>query len=67
MELASFNYDIIYKPGRDNSAADTLIRAFCNATNLNTFPGIHEALCHPGIVHLAHFVRNLPCSVDDVK
>ena len=31
MELACFDYDIIYRPGRDNSAADTLTRAFCNA------------------------------------
>ena len=50
MELACFDYDIIYHPGRDNSAADTLTRAFCNAVQPdNSLRSIHEALCHPGL------------------
>jgi hypothetical protein len=70
MELACFDYDIIYRPGRDNSAADTLTRAFCNAVQPdNSLRSIHEALCHPGVVRLAHFVRtqNLPYSMEEVK
>ena len=69
MELSCFNYDIIYRPGKNNLAADTLTRAFCNAINLDTLSSIHEALCHPGVVRLAHFVRtrNLPYSMNDVK
>ena len=69
MELSCFNYDIIYRPGKNNLAADTLTRAFCNAINLDALSSIHEALCHPGVVRLAHFVRtrNLPYSMNDVK
>ena len=70
MELACFDYDIIYRPGRDNSAADTLTRAFCNAIQPdNSLRSIHEALSHPGVVRLAHFVRtrNLPYSMEEVK
>ena len=69
MELVCFDYDIIHQPGKDNSAADILTRAFCKAIGLDTLLAIHEALCHPGVVHLAHFVRsqNLPCSMSDVK
>ena len=69
MELACFDYDIIYWPRKDNSAADILTRAFFNAIGLDTLLVIHEALCHPGVVRLAHFVRfqNLPSSMSDVK
>ena len=48
MELACFDYDIIYRPGKDNSAADTLTRAFCNAISLDTLSSIHEAF-HPSM------------------
>ena len=69
MELACFDYDIIYWPRKDNSAADILTRACFNGISLDTPCVIHEALCHPGVVRLARFVRsqNLPCSMSDVK
>ena len=38
-------------------------------TQVTSLHQIHEALCHPGITRLFHFVRakNLPFSVDDVR
>ena len=71
LELASFSYTLIYRPGKDNVSPDTLTRAFCaSATStLNKLSEIHDQLCHPGVTLLLHFVRtkNLPHSTDDVK
>ena len=70
MELGCYEYDIMYRPGKNNIPADTLSRAQCNALNsMGRLHEIHENLCHPGITRLAHFVkvRNLPYSIEDVK
>ena len=41
----------------------------CSVVNNNSFTDIHNALCHPGVTRLLHYVRskNLPYSTDDVK
>ena len=51
------------------ASARARARARARTTNLNILSGIHEALCHSGIICLAHFVRtrNLPYSLDDLK
>ena len=69
MELALYNYTIIYRPGEENHAADTLTRAFCGAINDGELYKIHDSLNHPGIARTLHFLRsrNLPYSSDDVK
>lgn len=69
LELSCYSYDIIYRPGKLNTAADALSRANCSASDLNSLSNIHNMLCHPGITRMIHFVRtkNLPFSVDDVK
>lgn len=69
LELASFKFDIIYRPGSRNATADTLSRitaTSCPEVNLNE---LHDALCHPGITRMYHWIRskNLPFSLDEVK
>lgn len=70
LELASFNYSIQYRPGKENVAPDAFTRAHCSAMQDDTtLTDLHEDLCHPGVTRMLHFVRtkNLPYSTDDVK
>lgn len=70
LELASFDFDVVYRPGKDNIPADTLSRvALCSAIGTDKLVELHGALCHPGVTRMMHFVRcrNLPFSVEDVK
>ena len=68
MELSPFQYDIIYRPGKDNIPADTLSRA-CTTSAESVLTKLHEDLCHPGVTRFFNFIRskNLPYSVNDVK
>lgn len=70
LELSSFHYDVVYRPGKENQAADAFSRSVCGATPSSTdLKHLHDSLCHPGITRLMHFVRarNLPFSLDEVK
>ena len=70
MELASYSYDIKYRPGKRNVGPDTLSRAFCSSlTQSSLLEDIHNNLCHSGVTRLLHFVRtkNLPFSTSDVQ
>jgi len=69
MELHEFDFEIVYRSGKLNSAPDALSRVYCANMNGTTLHDIHASLCHPGIPHLHHFVRakNLPYSVEDVR
>lgn len=69
LELSCFSFDIVYYSGRDNVPADTLSRATCVMATEDSLFKPHEALCHPGITRLNHFVRtnNLPYSLDEIK
>ena len=69
LELSCFSFDIVYRPGRDNVPADTLSRAMCAMATEDSLFKLHEALCHPGITRLNHFVRtkNLPYSLEEIK
>lgn len=68
LELSCFSYDIIYRPGRSNEAADAFSR-ICGTTSSNKLFDLHQSLCHPGITRMYHLVRhrNLPFSFEDVK
>ena len=57
LELASYSYTIVYRPGKDNVAADSLTRTYCGSASGLSLTDIHAALCHPGITRLLHFVR----------
>lgn len=48
IELPSYDFEIIYRPGMDNIKVDMISR-LCGATyNPNTLFEVHEALCHAG-------------------
>ena len=69
LELASYSYNILYRPGKENAAADSLTRGFCSLTSISSLAEIHASLCHPGVTRFLHFVRtkNLPFSTGDVR
>ena len=70
VELSCLDFDIKFRPGKLNSTADCLSRVVCAAlSHSDLLHDIHEALCHPGVVRLGHYIRthNLPYSMEDVK
>ena len=69
IELSCYSFDIVYKPGWDNIPPDALSRISCALPNDESLRQLHDALCHPGVTRLAHFirVRNLPYSIADIK
>lgn len=70
LELACFKYDIVYRPGKENTVADAFSRVcLALSTNFEDLKNLHESLCHPGITRLYHWVRskNLAYSLDDIK
>ena len=69
LDLSQYKFDISYRPGKDNAAADTFSRIASVGHHLQDPQELHEQLCHPGITRLSHFVRNrnLPYSQDNVR
>ena len=67
LELACFSYDIAYRSGKQNAAADA--RICSSTTTADKLHGLHEDLCHPGVTRLLHFVRSktMPYSVENVR
>lgn len=66
LELSSYNFDIIYRPGKDNIVADALSRANVTATtqtNSDKNFQLHKNLCHPGITRMVHWVRAKTCHI----
>ncbi|XP_045445671.1 uncharacterized protein LOC123653729 [Melitaea cinxia] len=72
LEFSCFKYDIVYRPGKQNFAADTLSRVCMHINTLSNsskLVELHRSLCHPGITRMVHWVRskNLPYSIEEVK
>lgn len=57
IELSEYDYDIIYRAGKLNTAPDTFSRAYCASVTNNALYDIHAFLCHPGITRLNHSSR----------
>ncbi|XP_031333869.1 uncharacterized protein LOC116163879 [Photinus pyralis] len=68
LELSCYKYDIIYRPGSENTTADALSRV-CAYMNTDKLKQLHNALCHPGVSRMFHWIRskNLPYTANDVK
>lgn len=68
LELSCYKYDIIYRPGIQNNAADALSRVCAFMSNSKLYE-LHDALSHPGITRMYHWIKlkNLPYSINDVK
>ena len=69
VELSQYKFDIVYRPGMENVAADTFSRIAAEGHPLQELHDLHEQLCHPGVTRLSHFVRtrNLPFTQDNVR
>ena len=69
IELLCYSFDIVHRPGWDSIPPDALSRISCALPNDESLRQLHDALCHPGVTRLAHFirVRNLPYSIADIK
>ena len=69
IELSQFEYDIVYRAGKFNTAADTMSRIYCANLNFSSLYEIQAGLCHPGITRTYHFIKmkNLPYSIDEVR
>ena len=70
IELLPYTYDLVYRPGKYNLAADAMSRLCCaSSTSISDLAVLHNSLCHPGVTRLHHYVRgkNLPFSLSDVK
>ena len=69
VELSEYKFNITYRPGKENVAADTFSRIATVGHPMQELHGLHEQLCHPGVTRLSHFVRarNLPFSQEEVR
>ena len=69
LELACFSYDIAYRSGKQNAAADALSRVCSSTTTADKLHSLHEDLCYPGVTRTLYLVRskNMPYSVENVR
>ena len=68
LDLSCYRFDIVYRPGKLNSAADAFSRVCLSSTKRSLFD-VHKGLCHPGVTKMLHWVKthNLPYSVNEVR
>ena len=69
IELSTYNFDIFYRCEVENIPADTFSRIMCMSLTMDELYELHEALGHPGVIRMLHFVKskNLSFSVDDIN
>lgn len=70
IELSCYKYEIVYRSGKENQAADSLSR-ICSSVegNLTKLTSLHDTLCHPGVSRMYHWTRskNLPYSLEEIR
>ncbi|XP_046407451.1 uncharacterized protein LOC124172088 [Ischnura elegans] len=71
LELANYKFDIVYRPGNQNTTADTMSRITASTylEGRMNLKELHDALCHPGVTRMHHWVRakNLPYTLEEIK
>lgn len=69
LELSNYSYDVVYRPGLKNTAADAMSRFCSSMYDMKTLQDLHNKLCHPGVTRLNHWVRskNLPYSIEEIR
>ena len=69
LELLSFSYTVLHRPGKQNTGPDTLSRGFCGNIGADHLRNLRSALYHPGVTCMNHFVRskNLPYSISEIR
>ena len=69
IELASYNFDILYRPGKENVPADSLTRMYCPVITYDDLKQLHVSLCQPGITRITHFLKtkNIPATTEEVR
>lgn len=67
-ELGCFNFDIVYRNGKENILADSFPRLSCAAMSIDKLMEFHKALCYPGITRMHHYykTKNIPASLDEI-
>lgn len=71
LELLTYDFDITYRAGEENTPADTLSRISMSLSTgkCDKLHELHQSLCHPGVTRMAHFVkiRNLQHSIEEIR
>lgn len=68
LELPEYQYDIQYRPGKENLSADVLSRGYCFVCRPPSLEKIHTDLCQLGVTRLYNFkLKKFPYSVDEKK
>ena len=57
LELAQYDYDIIYRAGKYNGVSDTLPRSYAASMANTALYDIRAFLCHPGITRFHHYIK----------
>ena len=69
LELAQYDYDIIYRAGKYNCVPDILSRSYVASMANTALYDIYASLCHPGVTCFHHYIetKNLPFSLQEVR
>ena len=58
MEFSCYDFNIVHRTDKENIPTETLSRGNCDALNSGSLAELHQALCHPGVTRMFHFVMS---------